>query len=194
MQRRTWFDEEMASSLMRDETPPEEYYLKLGGIRQMQPRQRAVLRALCEWREREARRRDQPRQWVVRDEHLLRFARKDRLEEPALSECLPKEVARRYGGQLQKAFARGKESELPPAMEDSLPPGSREVVKEILAEVVKLALDIKVPQELLARRREIERCVREWLSKDQLPTYLSGWRRPFLSPIFEEKLGKMSVA
>lgn len=193
MGRRAWFDEEMSNWLMRDETPPEQYYLKLGGVRQMRPRQRAVLKALCEWRELEARRRDQPRQWVVRDEHLLRFARKDRLEASVLADCLPADVARRYGGALKRAFATGKENDLPPTIEDALPEVPREVVKEILAEVVKLAEELRVPQELLGKRREIERCVREWLSKDQLPSYLDGWRHPFLSPIFAEKLGPQAT-
>lgn len=193
MERRAWFDEEMSNSLMRDETTPDQYYLKLPGVRQLQPRQRAVLRSLCEWREREARRRDHPRQWVVRDEHLLSFARKDDLQESMVSQQLPREIARRYGAKLLSAFKRGRESELPPAMDESLPKGSREVVKEILAQVVNVAAELNVPQELLGRRREIEKCVREWLSEDQLPIYLSGWRRPFLAPIFEAKLGARSV-
>lgn len=191
MNRRAWFDEEMSKQLMREEIPPEQYYLKLAGARQLRPKQRSVLRALCDWREREARRRDQPRQWVVRDEHLLRFARKDRLRKSLLRECLPENIVERYGGALKSAFARGAASEPPADMDDAPTMESRQIVKEILAEVVNIALDIKVPPELLATRREIERCVREWLSKNQVPTYISGWRRPFLSPIFDEKLGEI---
>ncbi len=187
--RREWFDEEVPVWLEREEALPENYYIKLGGMRRMRPRQRAVLRALCEWRELEARRRNRPRQWLVRDEHLLKLARREVLEETSLLEDVPRDVVQRYGRGLSKAFAQGMRSELPPAMAEPLPDGSKAIVNEILAEITKMAAELKVPQELLGRRREIENSVREWLVENKLSDYLSGWRQPILSPLFVKKLG-----
>ncbi len=193
MHRRSWFDEELPQWVRRDEVLPESSYLRISGLRRLLPRQRAVLRALCAWRETEAQRQDRPRQWLVRDEHLLRIAARDRIDSASLLEDAPRKTAQRYGPALIRAFARGKSSELPPDLEPALTGESRSLVKSILAEVARLAPVIGVPQELLGRRREIERSVREWRVNSAPPRYLDGWRAPFLVPLFEQKLGSRRV-
>ncbi len=180
-----WFEEEMRHWLGREEVPPEGRYLKIAGVRQMAPRQQAVLKALCEWRELEAMRTDTPRQWVVRDEHLSRFARHERLDRSVIGNALPPHVAKRHGSGLLKAFEAGKASEVPVDLAQPSAYGSREIVKSILKGIAVIADDLNIPPELLGRRREIERCVRAWQSGDRQPDYLSGWRDPYLRSLFD---------
>ena len=187
--RMAWFREEMDQWLRREQVPPEAYYRKMSGVHQMGPRQQAVLQALCEWRELEARRQDQPRQWVVRDEHLLKFARQEKLDRAAIGEALPEQVARRFGGGLLAAFQAGRTSELPNDLARPISHGSRELVKTILTAVSSVAAELDIAPELLGRRREIERCVRAWQSGDRQPEYLAGWRNPYLLSIFDAVLG-----
>ncbi len=183
--RLDWFEQEMRHWLLRESAVPEDRYLRMAGVRQMTSRQQAVLKALCEWREHEAMRIDQPRQWVVRDEHLLKFARQDSLDRNAIGQALPPRVARRFGRGLLDAFNAGQAGELPTEVLRPFAKGSREIVKSILKGVTKLAQELNVPPELLGRRREIERCVRAWQSGDRQPDYLSGWRGCYLRSLFD---------
>ena len=189
LNRAEWFREEMRQWLVREEVRPDNYYLKVAGVRQMTPRQQAVLKSLCEWREHEARRKDQPRQWVVRDEHILKFARLESLDEAKVFKALPKQVARRFGKGLIEAFYAGRASESPTDVAEPPSRGSREAVRSILDAVARIAGELGIPQELLGRRREIERCVRLIQEGDLQPGYLSGWRDQYLRPVFDRELG-----
>src|SRR3954454_3592991 len=54
---------------------PERAYLRVARRGRLSGRQMAVLKELAAWREREARRRDLPREWLVRDPSLVELAR-----------------------------------------------------------------------------------------------------------------------
>ena len=179
-----WLREELSREFEREAVDPCSYYLKIRGAGGLEPRQLAVLRALCDWREREAMRRDLPRQWVVRDEHLLRFSRTETLDAESLANQLPRQVARRYGPGLLRAFDAGRQAqELPEPLRSDLNRTDRKRVKLIMAEVGELATRLRVPPELLAKKREIQHCVQTWQVGSPLPDYLNGWRRPFLEPV-----------
>ncbi len=187
--RLDWFQEEMRHWLVREDVAPDERYLRMAGIRQMTPRQQAVLKALCEWRENEAMRTNQPRQWVVRDEHLLRFSRLDSLDRSVVGQVLPSKVAARFGKGLIRAFEAGNASQPPAEVARPFAHGSRETVRSILKGVTKLAEELNIPPELLGRRREIERCVRAWQNGDHHPEYLTGWRDRYLRSVFDAAFG-----
>ena len=59
----------------RYETDPDEAYLRLKRSSGLSPRQLAVAREVCAWRERKAMRRNIPRKWVVSDEVLAEACR-----------------------------------------------------------------------------------------------------------------------
>ena len=188
LERLSWFHEEMRDLLNREAVHPQDYYLKMSGVRQMTPRHQAVLKSLCEWREHQARHRNEPRQWVVRDEHLLKLARREDLDRAALAKTLPAQVLRRFGDGLLGAFREGRASEVPQGSARQVASHSRELVRSILDAVSKLAEELKIAPELLGRRREIERCVRAWQDGDDKPDYLCGWRGRYLYPVFDQVL------
>ena len=75
--RSAWMGEECARLLTRHrENQDVEYaYLRFERSSRLRPRELGVLRALSAWREHEARKRDRPRGFVLRDEVLLAIAK-----------------------------------------------------------------------------------------------------------------------
>jgi ribonuclease D len=73
--RSHWLDDEMAilSDPASYQTDPEQAYLRLKS-RTNKPKFLAVLQKVAAWREREAQTRNQPRNWVVRDDTILNIA------------------------------------------------------------------------------------------------------------------------
>lgn len=161
--------------------PPEEAYLRLGGLGGLDQRQLAAVRALAAWRERQARERDLPRNFVLRESALLTLARRlpQRLAELTdVPELLPKQVDR-YGETVLRLVREVRQlpvEELPPAR----PRGARDErgreVIDRLQEAVRLRAEaLGVAPPLLASRRELKQllaCPQEALP----PPWLAGWR------------------
>ena len=75
--RLTWAEEEferMRRDAARDD-PPEDYYLRFGGLWQYDRRELAILRDLFAWRERKAMTRDLPRTFIMQDKTLRAVAK-----------------------------------------------------------------------------------------------------------------------
>ena len=127
--RLSWLLEE--SSRLREPArflpPPEDAYLRLGGLGSLDRRQLAALRALAAWRERQARERDLPRNFVLKEAAMVTMARRQPQELGDLAgvpELPPKQVER-YGETLLRLIreARQLRSEEMPA---PLPRGARD--------------------------------------------------------------------
>jgi ribonuclease D len=161
-------------------------YRRVRGASRLGRRQLGVLRALAAWRDGEARRRDLPRGFVLRDEALLELA----VRQPATVEELrrvsglePQQAVRDGAGWLE--LIRGAleldEGELPP--EPWRLPGSvaaRELEHRLRAVVRERAAALGLPPELLAPRRALDAVLRSALSdpEPRLPRDLgAGWRR-----------------
>ncbi len=77
--RTAWIAEEMARRYgpeSRWVPDPDEVWRRVKGQGKLSPSDRAVLRAVAGWREREAARRDRPTAWIVPDRTLLEIARR----------------------------------------------------------------------------------------------------------------------
>jgi ribonuclease D len=77
--RTSWIAEEMARRYGPDSRwvpEPTEVWRRVKGQGKLSPADRAILRALAAWREREAARRDRPTAWIVPDRTLLEVARR----------------------------------------------------------------------------------------------------------------------
>lgn len=150
-----------------------------------EPRQVALARALVVWREGEARRRDLPRSFVLKDELLTQLVNR---RPQTLSELqrLPTYDARqgaRDGGHWLDIVRRV--ATLP---EDQLPrqpwrladtPAARESEAPLREIIRRRAVELGVEPEVLASRRSIEALLHAaWNGDDDAyPEVLSGWRR-----------------
>ncbi len=180
--RETWLSEEMAVL-----TDPDTYRLDPARAwRRLKPRSTdraflAVLQALAAWREREAQRRDTPRNRVIRDQQLLDIA--------AHKPEAPEQLARTRG--LRQDFAQGRMGQaILAAVAEGLavPEGARprpvarpepNVDAGPLVELLKVLLKLKcqehhVAQKLVASAADLEMIALD----DNAPVpALSGWRR-----------------
>lgn len=147
-------------------------------------RQLAALQALASWRERAARKRDLPRNFVVRDATLMALAKRlpETVEEVARAPDLHPGQARRHGETLVSLLRKVRAmpaSELP-SQPPQLP--RREWVKKILGQmqevVQRQARELDLPAPVLASRREIKDLLVHLLYGEgaPLPPPFDGWR------------------
>ncbi len=188
--RDAWADEEFGRLLQASEVRlrPEWSY---GRLRRpgMSRRQLAVLRSVCDWREGQARGRDLPRGFVLRDETILDVARRLPRNGRALASMkgIGPRQARRYGSVLGGLVRRAEslaEDELPERVERQGGRSSRSLAEGLRELVARVADDLELPAEALAPRRTLE----EWAARSQnrgawvWPSGIEGWRRTVLEP------------
>lgn len=180
--RASWLQEEMATLLdpATYRMDPDEAWRRFKP-RTAKPRLLAVLKEVAAWREREAQRRDVPRNRVIRDETVMDIAghAPTTIDDLARVRGLSRSFAEgRLGEELIAAVRRGvalPESEipvLPPAVD--LPPGLGPVV-ELLKVLLKMKCeDHDVATKLVASTADLERIAAD----DDAPVpALHGWRR-----------------
>lgn len=172
---------------------PEEAYRRIKGAGRLDRRGLGAVHALAAWREREARRRDLPRNMVLKEDLLLELARR-RPKEPAELTKMPgahRGLVARDGERwlaILSEVAALPESALPPLVERKKPAPAVEALEEKLRQRVRArATEIGIPPEVLASRRPLAALSRSAESTEppHLPKELLGWRR---SAIGEELL------
>jgi ribonuclease D len=160
-------------------------YLRVKGAGRLDRRQLGVLQTLASWREKEARRRDLPRSFVLKEPLLLELATRRPKEEGDLRR-LPafdaRQAARDASTWLQLLAEAGErpESELPPRISGKpFSPAAREVESRLRDKVKERAAELNVPPEVLAPRRALDALLRLNLGRPdpRLPRELDGWRR-----------------
>lgn len=186
--RTEWLAEECARMCREAATPllPQDAWQRVKGAGRFEPRQLGALSLLAAWRELEARRRDLPRGFVVRDETLLALAA--RLPE------LPRDLHRLPGVDSRQLTRDGaiwldvlrRARELPeaalPTPRPHLPPASRQLEDELRELVRRAAEALALPPEVLAPRRLIVALLEQayFRTEPTLPDELAGWRRPVI--------------
>jgi ribonuclease D len=160
-------------------------YLRIKGAGRLDRRQLGALQDLSAWREREARRRDLPRNFVLKEGLLLDLATRRPQEAKDLQRLPsfdPRQAARDGATWLQLlADAAGRpESELPNRLSGKpFSAAAREVENRLRDRVRERAAELDVPPEILAPRRTLDALLRLNVDKPEprLPRELEGWRR-----------------
>lgn len=161
------------------------------------PRFLIILQAAAAWREREAIRRDQPRNWVMRDDTLLNVAAQAPKDEGSLGRCrgLPKGFAQSRGGQELLATVQAA-AELP-ASAAPKPQPRRQVDPENMPTVELLRVLLKraaethgVAQRLIANADDMES-----IAAGRATAALTGWRRQIFGADAERLInGELAMA
>ena len=183
--RLEWAREECrAIAASRDERDPEEVWRRLPRATGLDPRERAVARALGAWRERTAMREDRPVGSIVRDPTLVELAKRQPSGRRELAQIrgLNPEIVRRRSADLLAAVERGRGA--PPIRLDEterLPTESVDGPAIALSEaLVRVrAQQAGLAYELIAARADLTPivvCARRGLPEPDVRT-LSGWRR-----------------
>lgn len=171
-----WFEEETARREQPAQNDPEEYFASLKGAWRLRPEELGALRALCAWRERRAAAEDVPRNRVVWDEHLLDFARRQRLTQSMIEARMPRRLARLYGEELLEAHQLGREQPETQALPQPLSSGQAALAKQLRDIGRSRAAALGMAPELLSRRRDLIACLRHHRAHGELPQTHRGWR------------------
>ena len=168
----------------RENQDAEHAYFRFERASKLGPRELGVLRALAAWREHEAKKRDLPRGFVVRDEILLAIARRMPDTLSAIHEILVEETKfnERDATVMVRVIERVmtlEDSQLPspfPASSDLR--GHSSTLKTLKNLVQATAQEFDIAPEMLAHRRALEDLAREVLVRKRagLTAFFSGWR------------------
>jgi ribonuclease D len=161
--------------------PVEQAYLRFGSAGGLDRRQLAVLRALAAWRERQARERDLPRSFVLKDTTVMALARRQprRMAELAEIPDLPPKQAERLGETLLALVQEGRQ--VPPEEQPqrsgrgAKDARGRELVDRMQERVRERAERLGIAPPLLASRRELKLLLQR-RPDDGPPASLAGWR------------------
>jgi ribonuclease D len=149
----------------RQNQQPTRSFERFKNSHQLDPAQREHLFQLCAWRDEEARRRNKPRNHVIRDEVLFEQAR-------------------------HLTFPKGYHAILlamscPPA-ETSLPKEAGELMKQLKREIDICATTLGIAPEMLARKRDLTAFITSGIADGhfKLPLSLAGWRKSLVGDRF----------
>lgn len=175
-------------------TAAPDYYRKVKNAWKLQPRQLAVLRAVCDWREDMARSRDKPRSWIIDDKACLQLAQVMPTDHQQLRSRveLPPAVLRKQGDTLLKLVAEQRdipESALPAALEAPLDARQRDLLKQLKQRAAAIADNLGMAPQVLLAARDYEILVRH--SPDE-PDYWRGWRYQRVIAPLRELAGEAS--
>jgi ribonuclease D len=180
--RSAWLAEELArlADPAGYTVEPDQAWLRIRGLRGLDPARERLARELAAWRERRAVERNRPRGWILDDgplrEIILRVPRS--ASELATIAEIPASVVKHCGGDI---LERVRAAEVP----DTLPafnlrsrpdPIKAAAVKRLSSTHQSVALALGLSPEVLATRRELELLAE---GRRDVPV-LQGWRRTIL--------------
>jgi ribonuclease D len=202
MGRRSWAEDEITRRYGPEATiepDPQRAYLKVARRGRLSGRQLAALRAVAAWREEEARTRDLPPGWVLKDPSVVEVARRNPQDVAALGRLRGLgNLSSAAGQRLLDALARAADSE-PPRATRELPPGlaRRVAAASALGAVLVRARceGAHIAPELVATRAELESFVEAMASGQDEHALLSGWRRELVGAELRELVqGNVALA
>ncbi len=171
-------------------SPANDYFKRFKNAWKFNPRQLAVLIAVCAWREETARRRDKPRGWIIDDQACMLLAQFDPQTPEALKSQVGLDAAamRRNGGELLTLLAAQRmlsDAELPPRLPGPLDAAQRNQVKKLKAQVRAIAGELAAAPESLLQSRDYELLLREASGQAvEQPPHWQGWRlETVISPL-----------
>lgn len=203
--RTAWIAEEMARRYgpeSRWVPDPDEVWRRVKGQGKLSPGDRAVLRALAGWREREAARRDRPTAWIVPDRTLLEIARRRPSSAAQLSgeRGLPERMRQSDLDGILAAIAEGADA--PPIHLPASPPGELQDRMDTLGPLGQIlvtarAAEAEIAPSLVATRDEIETFLwGELGARDAGASPLAGgWRFEIAGgPLRDLAMGRIALA
>ena len=184
-----------------DERDPETAWERLPRVGQLDPRARAVARALAAWRERTASELDRPVGSILADPALLELAKRKPTTTAGLEQIrgLHPPTVKRRGQAILEAIALGREA--PPIPRDEArgrsEPGDAPLISLAESLLRGRALEAGLAYELIASRSELDVIVAAARRGDPEPSVrtLEGWRSALVGADLRDLLmGRSAVA
>ncbi|MDG2174521.1 MAG: ribonuclease D [Gammaproteobacteria bacterium] len=210
--RLSWLEEEceLLTAQYREELAGDysDYFLNFRGAWQLNKEELGVLRQLAQWRELRARKRDKPRNWIVKDKQLVEIAKlgPGNLEKLQEIDDLGNNFLRHEGEEIiqvvKHALAIPKEK-LPELLPKPLDGKDKQRLKNGQQFAEQKATEMGLPTEILIRKRWLVSLLQNMRDQPQrnlendseknnivdfLPVELTGWRESLLLPELIEAL------
>ena len=183
-----WFVEDMRRRGRYQPREPAVYFAGVKNAWKLDAGQLAVLKSLCEWREHRAMADDVPRNRIVWDEHLLEFAKSAAVDLAEVRRTLPPSVARRFGEGLVRAHGEGCRASPQTPLPRPLSQRKGSLLRRLRDIGRGRAATLGIAPELLARQRDLERCIRRYRADGVLSETFLGWRKALLGDEFLAEL------
>ena len=179
--RLTWLTDDFAAltDASEYERPPDQAWLRVKGVQQVRGHRLATLQALAAWRELTARKADRPRNWLLRDEHILDLAKLQPADKTALSRIrgVNAQILHKYADELLDIIKTAKTQTpvtIPSERTTSrLDSGQEAIIDLLLTTIRVLAGRHDVNPAIITTRKELERLIQG----DETVKVLQGWRR-----------------
>lgn len=180
-----------------DSSPdPEQIFRETNNAWRLRRQELAVLRELVYWRESEARTRDLPRGFLIKNASLFALARQQPASLQALStiEDITPRILRKEGEAILAVIRRAQDIQAaawPAALPTPLPREARILFDALRKAATGVALQSGVPEDVLLRKRHVEALVMGRVdggSDAPLPRVFTGWRGALLLPVLEPVL------
>lgn len=169
---------------LRREVQPDSLYREVKLAWKLSPQQLAVLRALCAWREREARLRDVPRNRILKEHALWPIAKSQPTNLAALARIddMHPRTLRQDGEtllQLIKHAASLPAEQWPEPLPEPLPIEASGILKQLRAVGQTEGQRLGIAPELMLRKKTLEALLKSGYPDGPytLPDSLRGWRR-----------------
>lgn len=169
---------------LRREVQPDSLYREVKLAWKLSPQQLAVLRALCAWREREARLRDVPRNRILKEHALWPIAKSQPTNLTALARIddMHPRTLRQDGEtllQLIKHAASLPAEQWPEPLPEPLPIEASGILKQLRAVGQAEGQRLGIAPELMLRKKTLEALLKSGYPDGPytLPDSLRGWRR-----------------
>ena len=186
LQRQSWGMEEYAALLdkYQHRTPDELLYLGFSSAARFRPNQQAALQHLVAWREAQARKRDIPRTFIVKDAVLYGLLDKQPCYRSSLEELgMPAGQIRRWGDelirQLEIGLALGQPTQPIP---EPISKPQQALYKALRDVVAAVAGELNLPPEVLASKAQLTDYLLRLLQGNHPDEVFRGWRSSILLP------------
>lgn len=152
---------------------PADAWRRIKGGGTLSSHSNGALRALAEWREQEAMRRDLPRAWVLKDETLVEIARRRPATLAAFAGIpgMSEKAVDRWGPTIIAMIERAPEGEA----RNAGAPGEaeRSRFKRLTVELDRITEGLQIGRTVLATRRDLEALA----AGNENVSVMRGWRR-----------------
>ena len=186
LQRLSWVEAECVAVVnkLRNVNHEKNYYQRIKSAWKLKPKQLAVLKKLCAWREQQAQEKDMPRGRVIKDSSIWEMA----LHLPSTIEQL-KRTKDIYGALIENSGEQllvlidvtiSDAEQYPPMLPKPMELEQRNIIKQLKQYVSDVAEQLNMPAEILVRKKDYEALL---LSKNNrssqysLPISLQDWRQ-----------------